>query len=95
MKHEKIIRREDKSRIKIKVSFFSDFRGNSYLCSVLTCPKGKRKFVNAVVTDDWNRRKLSMNEREVYDHRQQLKYVSEQEILEAKLELWEKLKPTI
>lgn len=97
MKHEKIIKREDGSKVKISISFYSDsFRPESdkYRVAVQTCAKRKRTWINVTNSDDYSYRCLSMDERSKFAKEKQLEYVSKEEILSAKLELWEKLKPT-
>lgn len=98
MRYEKIIKRDDKSRVEIDVEFYqSTYTGNppSYKISIYICEPGKRKFHGIYRSDDWEYRKLSVPDREKWVLQQQLKYVTTEEILQAKLELWEKLKPTL
>ncbi len=80
MLHEKIFKRDDKSRVKITIRFssdplFEDYGG--YTTNVHTCVKGKRAWIRE------------------YGIKQRLEHVTKEEILQAKLELWEKMKPTI
>ena len=78
MKSEIILRRENGSRMKIECSVWIDFRStkSEYEITVSICEKGKRKFHDVVNNDSWDRRKLDMKDRPVYDHEQQLKYVT-------------------
>lgn len=91
--HEKILKRPDGSRVKIVVHFIgmsiSEF---VYETHVLTCPPKKRTFADPFVRG-YGFRILSKHEREEFIKREQLKYVTEFEILEAKRELWKKMEP--
>ncbi len=74
MRHEKIFKREDGSRVKIEVEIYVPFNyfhsdGHKWSSIVAYCAPGKRKF-------------LPGYGRHTPD-----------EILEVKLELWNKLKP--
>lgn len=95
MKHEKLIKREDGSRVKIDVEFYANsiMGEHRYLYRVLICGKGKKKFTNPANTDSYEYRSLSMPDRRKYEERQYLEYVTNEEILATKLELWNKLKP--
>ncbi len=93
MRHEKVIKREDGSRVKIDVDFREDHSDVTYGINVLTSSKGKRKFRETVNSDDWDRRSLDMDKRPAHDMKIYLKHVTAEEIQSAKLELWEKLKP--
>lgn len=93
MKTEKIFIRTDKSRVKIEVHLYLDItRGAVYRISVSVCQPGKRKFIY-IDRNDYEYRSLSMREREKSLEYEQLKYVSSEEILESKMELWQRIKP--
>jgi len=92
-KHEKIIRREDGTRVKISVSIYADYRGANYSTKVKYCQFGKRKWIDAIEYDDFRYRKLKNTERTEFIKQARLKYASDSEFLEAKTELWNKLKP--
>ncbi len=80
MLHEKILKRDDGSIVKIAIRFSSDrFFGEygGYMTTVRTCA-----------------RRLDMDGRNEYEVKKQLEHVTKEEILQAKLELWEKMKPT-
>lgn len=95
MRHEKIIKRENGDRILISVSLFVDYSGASYnLDRVSKCQKGKRNFIAFHSSDDYQWRSLNREQREEYELEIYLRHVTEAEILEAKIELWNKLKPT-
>lgn len=98
MMHEKIIRRDDGSRVKItcdvRPRLFSG-KGASYTTSVTKCEKGKRKFVPYNYNYDYVYRALSMSERREYANEIDLTMASIEEIYSTKLEAWEKLKPEV
>lgn len=95
MTHSKIFTRPDGTKIKVKVwLYIENFVDNfMYNLSVTICPPGKRKFVNAVDTDSHTFRMLGMNDRAANIAAQQSAILTAAEILEAKMGLWEKLKP--
>ncbi len=97
MRHEKIIRREDGSRIKIEVSVYMDGFGGGkpkYRFHVSSCEKGKRTFKNVYNFDrDYTWRALKMDDRLIYSQNKYLEHVSAEEVNQAFLELWEMLKP--
>ena len=96
MNHEKIIKRKDGSRVKISVHFY--MWGSTtfgYDTSVQICGKGKRKWQMFVDADDYKYRAMPMEDREVFKNQQELLAVTKEDILEAKTELWNKLKPNI
>lgn len=95
MTHEKLCVREDGSQVKIGVRIRpSGDKGFDYCHSVFT-PKGKNWEI--VWADEWNDNRHLKLPHEALQTAQEiadLKYVTKEEIYQAKLELWEKLKPT-
>lgn len=96
MNHEKIFSRPDGSRVKIVASLslggiFKDPIKWDYF--VLTCEPRKRTWRASVDTDDYGYRRLSMEDRRKRNESEYLKIVTKEEILAAKNELWELLKP--
>jgi hypothetical protein len=92
MRHEKIIKRDDGSRVEIAINFWENSDKPVYDVSLQVCDAGKRKF-RRIETDDYQYRALSMDDRKKYMLKIFLEYVSAEEIQQAKLELWYKLKP--
>ncbi len=91
MEHYKILRRDNGSRVKITIQFSSHpFFG--YTTTVHSCSKGKRTWINVVDTNYYIYRDLDMEGRRKYEVKKQNAYVTKQEILETKLELWEEMK---
>ncbi len=94
MNSETILRRGDGTRVKIESDVYLHHSSKAkYSVDVSICKKGKRKFIDVVDGDNWERRKLSMEDRKKWDLEQQLKHVTIEEIMSALFELWEKLKP--
>lgn len=96
MKHEKIFTRENGIQFLIQVSFISDsFRDTfEYRVQVMTREKGK-KIWNNIETDidSYSLRKLPWDQKAAYHYSNSLRFVSESEIMEVKIALWNKLKP--
>lgn len=98
MKHEKIIRREDGSRVKIEVSIYLDSyrRGEPvYSFETSKCEKGKRTWKYPHSENDYVWRALDIKGRNEYSKNKYLYLVSKEEVMEAYIELWEKIKPTM
>lgn len=80
-------------RILIEVEAFIVGHQMAYKTEVYTQAKGKRVWKPAVDTNSKEYRILSTPERIVFENNENSKLVSPAEILAAKLELWEKMKP--
>ena len=92
--YEKILKRGDGSRVKIKVRFYTDYSNHhEYGVEVYTCKKRKRTWIEACDIDSYEYLVLGWKERDVVRMRDYLKVVTKAEIQEAKICLWEKLKP--
>ena len=100
MYHEKIFKRADGNQVKLRAKFYDNrYTSNdtiNYEVEVYHKDKGKRiwKSVSKRIGDEYAYRKLSVDDRRIYEHHENLKLVTEDEIFETKLELWEMLKPT-
>ena len=93
MNYEKLIINPAGDKIKIHVTFFIlSTNEPTYRIELSICPKGKRLF-KRLEFDNWSYRKLSMEERRAYEHTEYLTFVTEEQIQEAKIELWHKLSP--
>lgn len=94
---EAILKRDDGTRVKITVEYYSDSVYSSksleYKVIVSYCNKGKRTWMLTYNADGYKYRKLSMEERRIFVKESYLDYVTEKEILEVKLALWESIKP--
>ncbi len=95
MKHEKIFKRADGSRVHIMVTLFTEsyldnFR---YSVSLSICEPAKRTFRYVNDTDNYTWRRMNPEEKEAHEMGLFLKYASTEEIQETALELWDKIKP--
>lgn len=96
MRHEKTFKRDNGDNVKIDVSVYLDnYSTNNavYRITVAQKMKGKRKWLYVHSSDDYDWRKLDMKGRSEYEMNIYLQYVSHEEIQQAKLELWELMKP--
>lgn len=75
MRHQKIIKREDGTRINIVIDLLVNLQSRNFGFKLFVCAPKKRTFYN-VQNDDLGLNKLTTSE-----------------ILAAKLELWEMIKP--
>jgi hypothetical protein len=93
MRHEKIINKADGKRVKISV-MVSIGNGDKtpFRTSVELAEKGKRTWTN-VTKDDRAFRVLSSENKTKVDLNNQLSFVTESELHDAKLEAWRKIKP--
>jgi len=98
MKNEKIIIRENGNKLKIVVdtwmSSYSDCGPITYRVEVYIKEKYKRKW--RPIPEElsvWEYRKLSKEAHEKAKKENQLRFVTEQEILEVKMKAWQELKP--
>jgi len=94
MYHEKIVVNKNGNKVKIKVHFWLSYDKPSYSIDLLICKKGKHKFLN-LSFDDFDYRALSMEDRTVYRYNKFKEYVTDEQILEAKNELWNLLSPSV
>ncbi len=97
MTHKKTIKRDNGLQYQICVNVYLDSYGNKgveYRIDIYCRKKGKRNWLNVEKgIDSYKYRGLSMEERSEYDIKNNLRYLTQDEIHEAKLELWNKLKP--
>lgn len=93
MNYEKIIARENGDKVKLLINFFLlSLNQPTYKVNVYLCGKGKRKY-NEIKFDDYSYRSLTMQARKDFEYQEYLKHVTEDELHEAKLEVWQKLIP--
>jgi hypothetical protein len=97
---ETIIKRENGNKVAINVELHIDgYHRNppEYLVTISTCAKGKRTWINQDCSNDYEYRynlKFGSPERKEYEHKFYLQFATEEEIYQAKLNLWESIKPT-
>ena len=95
MTHQKIFIREDGTKFKIVARLWVETIGDihNYNISVWECKPKKKKWVNVINTDDYRYRNIPMGNRKEYERKLFLAFVTTEEILSTKIELWNKLKP--
>lgn len=95
MKTEKILKREDGSRVKIIVDYYTEryMQKQGYSTLVFTCEKGKRTWKPSFDEDCYRYRTLSMEDRKVFEEESKFNHVTEEELLDAKMLLWQMMKP--
>jgi hypothetical protein len=92
MRYEKVLERDDKRvKICVMVSIGSNNK-NPYKTSVEWSEKGKYTW-HSVTEDNRDFRMLSSVEKQQTDLKNQLSLVSQRELLDAKTEAWQKIKP--
>lgn len=94
MTHEKIIKRETGTQYLLKVGIRVDWSSINWEISCWTRQPKKKKWSELPDTiGDYQYRGLSMEDRRKHTAQNILRFVTEEEILTAKLELWQKIKP--
>lgn len=93
MKHEKILVREDKTKLKI-IAYTYDYYGDmNYRFEVHICLPNKRTWNTLCSTDDYMWRKLDTAGKKTYELNKYLEYLTKEEILSCVKELWQKMEP--
>lgn len=92
--HIKNIKLPDGRKVNIYVRISLSFLKPEYVVTVSVCDAGKRKFKPIDPSNNYSFRVLSLDDRQQYLMERYLEIVTAEQIHEAKLELWEKLKPT-
>jgi hypothetical protein len=93
MRIEKVIKREDGSKVRITATINQTYNKLTYETWVHVCGKGKRSWVGVYSTDDFSFRRLDSKGREAFVESKQLLHVTKLELYQARLELWESIKP--
>lgn len=95
MRKETILKREDGSRVKVMVEYYTEryIQKDSYKTKVFTCKKGKRTWKPTFDCDCYKYRGLSMDDRREFEYQSQFDYITEEELLAVKMSLWEDMKP--
>ena len=96
MRTELLLKRDNGDRVKITVTLNTySYSGPLYDVDVDMCEKGKRTWKSAVNTDCYTYRStpFASLEREKFVEKLKLKMVTKDEILKAKIQLWESLHP--
>jgi len=96
LKTEEILRRDDGSRVKIILELWTPSFGEAeYRFHVQTCDKGKRTWRGLVNSDNYSYRTLGMEERRSFHTAECMKIITDVELLDAKMKMWESFKPRI
>lgn len=96
VKHEKIFKNDDDSRVKVIIEMFSHFNKKpTYRVSAYTCQKGKKTWVNVINTESFAYRNLSIIERAKFYRDECTKIVGADRITETANELWNAIKPDL
>lgn len=93
MRHEIILVREDKTKLKITASSFDCYGQIKYRFKVDICLLNKRTYSCLCSTDDYQWRKLDTMGRQNYEMNKYLEYVTKEEIMYCVTRLWETMKP--
>lgn len=92
MRSELILKRPDKSQVQITVDFSIDNLGPIWRVYVMKKEPGKKKWQD-VFEVDYAYRNMSMEQRSEYRNKKQMELVTDAEIWQAKMQVWESLKP--
>ena len=93
MRHETILKREDKSSVRITAKRYLEGQKPVYYVIVEVKGFRKRNWSSLELGDDYTYRGKSMKDRKVMQMGEYLKHCTISEIHQTKLKLWEKLKP--
>jgi hypothetical protein len=97
MRHEKILKRQDGSRVRILVEFRVEWSASKPVWDfvVYACEKGKRTWTAPCNDNDYWFRGLSMEDQAKLKREKSLMLASVEEVESAMLELWETLRPSM
>lgn len=93
MRHEEIIKRPDGSKVRIDVYFWLNHDKPRYDVNVYRCDKGKRTWRGCYDEQSYEYRRLSIEDRQGFKFQKQKEFVSDEEIIQAQMVIWNKLKP--
>lgn len=95
MRHEKILKRKDGSKVKIVVKYSCDYigRGPNWQVDVYQCEPRKRTWLQVVDRNKYSFRALSEEARVAEVMRVTLCHVTQEEVMGAMYEVWLQLKP--
>ena len=93
-RHEKIIKREDGSKVLIRAEIFARY-GFQFIHTITVLYKTKHQRSWRGTYDEFNYkdRGITLKERRIKEEKAYLEYVTKEEVYAVKLELWEKMKP--
>lgn len=94
MSNEIIYTRADGTKVKVSASFYAPYLGKpEWEIRVSVCPPKKRTWVGVYSGDDYMYRRLDQAGKNAYVMEKQLMHCTKEEMLAAKLQLWESMKP--
>lgn len=93
MQTELLLKRENGDTFKISVSLWVDSNSFSYTISVHKRGKGKKKWLDVHDSNDYRWRALNQYDRKTAVLNKYLEFVTADEILAAKKQLWNLLNP--
>lgn len=93
----KIFKKDNGDRYEIKIRLYTDGSSSRFNWDILVyhSPVGKRKFIHLNCQDDWQYRKLDMNEREDYYKQFLLSHIPAEWVIEVQREILEELSKPI
>lgn len=95
MRYEKILKREDGTRYRIITDFSTNRSGEKWSFFVHKCEPKKRTWNGVCDIDSYIYRALSLECRRAFELSAYLNHVSADEILDAHMELWQQMKPSL
>jgi hypothetical protein len=95
MTHEKIFKRKDGSRVKVSVWLYVHQNQSNWGYSIFLKEAGSEQWIDPFSNTEYITRVVKPSSGESTYHDTFDNYISKKEILEAKLELWQIIKPTI
>jgi len=94
--YEKIFKRDNGTQFKIDASIITFHYEFQYRINIAYRDKGKKNWLYLPDTlHDYEFRRLSMEDRENHKNENYLRFVTPDEILQAKIGLWNQLKPAL
>jgi hypothetical protein len=94
MTHEKIFKRKDGSRVKVSVWLYVHLNQSNWGYSIFIREADSDRWIDPFSDSEYINRIVKPKFKNSFKHDTFDEYISKKEILEAKLELWEIIKPT-
>lgn len=95
MRIEKIYKKEDGTKYKVTVDFYTTSFNQKWDVTAEVCQPGKRKFTPIVNENDYRYRALSMEDRVKFAHKKLTEHIPVEWIRETQMELVEKIRESI
>ena len=92
MNKEKIFKREDETRCKLRITLYVDHRVTTWKYSDSICQPRKRTFIDVTDSDSYLYRQLDFEGRGAYNLKRVLEAVSQKEIDSLREEIIQELK---